>query len=484
MDPIIRRNYPEPDRADVQERIARAVEVNPEPFFARYLAHPQSFGGRYVCSDLFKETFPEFSASNEARNRYNNPLHNPAAVLAAEQFRRRLQDTTSPEQDTVIFLTGIPGAGKTTAVLDNDEMDPNVRVIYEGQLARPESVLPKIQQALDAGLKVAIIAVHLQPEAALLNTLNRFTREGRGASLEAMASIQGGLPDGLEAIHERFGNQVEFQPFDRRGGRHSLLEREGWEHRLELRSEGNYEHVKARLHAALDGHELASSFSPDAIRQARGLAPLARDQELHPGDGRQHPQPPARNPEGSEQRVALGTEPATATLAAEEAAEARGIEADQARLQSQGQSPASAGENYDSALRIYLQSNAERIERIESRLETLVENQEAALSELNAHPPGFFASRQTKAEWAASVERAQDRLQILSRRLDRVEDLEKRTEELAEEKLRRREPELTDARDAERRAERSSKEQQRRARTSERLVEREDERVLELGEDE
>ena len=89
---ILRRPYPELDRMETQERIARAIENDPEPFFARYLADPQSFEGRYVCSDLFKETFPEFSASNEARGRYNNPLHNSAAVLASEQFRRMVAD--------------------------------------------------------------------------------------------------------------------------------------------------------------------------------------------------------------------------------------------------------------------------------------------------------------------------------------------------------------------------------------------------------
>ena len=238
------------------------------------------------------------------------------------------------------------------------------------------------------------------------HTLHRFTREGRGAGIEAMASIQGGLPDGLEAIHERFGERVNLKPSDRRGGSRNLVEREGWEHPPPLRSEGAYAHLKARLCAALDGHELASVFSPDAIRQARGLAPLARDPELHPGNGREHPQPPAGGPERPEPRVvAGGAEPVTATLVAEEAAEARGIEADQARLLSQDQSQ-SPGERYDAALRVYLQSNAERIERIERRLETLVENQEAALSEPNAHPPGFFASHQTRVEWAASVERA------------------------------------------------------------------------------
>ena len=184
LEDISRRSFPEADRNEVQERVARAVEADAEPFFARYAAHPQSFGGRYVCSDLFKETFPEFSASPTARARYNNPLHNAAAVLASEQFRRMVADPNAP----------------------------------------PTTVLPKIQQVLDAGMKPVIIAVHTPPEAALENTLRRFEREGRGASLEAMASIQGGLPNGLRTIYERFGEKVEFQLFDRRGGMDTVVE--------------------------------------------------------------------------------------------------------------------------------------------------------------------------------------------------------------------------------------------------------------------
>ena len=241
LESIRRQSYPEADRNDAQERIARAIEADPEPFFAHYHALPQSFDGRYVCSDLFKETFPEFSASNEARGRYNNPLHNSAAVLASEQVRRRVQDASRPEQDTVIFLTGVPGAGKTTAILSESNLEANVRMVYEGQLARPEFVLPKIQQVLDAGLQPVIVAVHTPAEAALLNTLHRHERHGRGASIEAMASIQGGLPQGLAAIREQFGDAVQFQLFDRRAGLGQTQQREGWLHVSELQSEGTYE---------------------------------------------------------------------------------------------------------------------------------------------------------------------------------------------------------------------------------------------------
>ncbi len=478
LDPIQRRPIADPGRAAYQERVARAVEADPEPFLALYRAEPRTHGGRYVAADMMKEVFPEFAVSREGRTRFNIPLHNSAAVLASEQFRRAVADASQPARDTVIFLTGIPGAGKTSAVLDNGQLPGHVRVVYEGQLARPEAAIPKVQAALDAGLKVQIVAIHVQPEVALVNTFGRYEREGRGAGVEAMASVQGHLAAGLAAIHARFGDLVDLAIIDRRGGMNASQDLEGWDKLSELESEGTYAQIKARISAAIDRHEAEGVVSPGAIREARGLPPLPPPEQGQDrgGTGGREPAGPL-DPSGPSQAVPTVPD----QTAAAEAAQARAIEGEQARLQSQG---SSAGEGYNAALQTYLTANAERIERIESRLETLVENQEAALSELNAHPPGFFASRQTKAEWAANVERAQDRLQILNQRLDRVEDLERRTEELAEERLRRREPELTEARDAEKRSERGAKEQRRRARAPERQVERgEDERVLELGEE-
>ena len=155
-----------------------------------------------------------------------------------------------------------------------------------------------------------------------------------------------------------------------------------------------------------------------------------------------------------------------------ESAQARGIEADQARLQSQG-----SGEQYQAALQTYLQANAQRIERIENRLEVLVENQQSTLSELQAHEPGFLASRRAKSEWTASLETAQDRLQSLNNRLSRVEEIKEQSAELAEEKLREREPEVARAWDHARQAERNAQEKQRQARTAE----RQHSRTLELG---
>ena len=144
-----------------------------------YAADPRSFGGRYVATDLFKETFAAYAASRESRNRYNAPVHNSAAVLSAEQFRRVLRQADDPARDTVVLLTGIPGAGKTSLVLAGGGLSPDTKAVFEGQLVKPETTIPKVQQVLDAGLRPVIIAVHATPESALRNTLKRFGEEGR-----------------------------------------------------------------------------------------------------------------------------------------------------------------------------------------------------------------------------------------------------------------------------------------------------------------
>ena len=324
-------------------------------------------------------------------------------------------------------------------------------------------------------MKPVIVAVHTPSEVALTNTLRRFERAGRGASIEAMASIQGELANGLAAIEERFGDAVDFRLFDRRQWDEHRGRASGLAAPLHSRtSEGNYESIKTRLSTALDQHEATGAFSADAIRQARGLSPLSRNRELSFADGREPADPRPGEAEGPQPIVAAnGAQEETGKA---ESALARGIEADQVRLQSQG----AAGERYHATLRTYLEANAQRLGRIEDRLETLIENQQAALGELETQRPGFFASAGTRTGWSADVEASRDRLQTLRGRLARVEELKEQSSELAEEKMREREPELAGAWDAARREARAAQTEQRREQQKTRQNERSQEQGREL----
>lgn len=279
LEPIRRNGYPQPDRAFAEEAVASAVESDPLRFIDAYVNDDRALGGRYIAADLFKETFPEYRTSKESRNRYNNPLHNSAAVLSAELFRQRLASTGEPQQDTVLFLTGIPGAGKTSSVLAGGQLPEHVRCVFEGQMSNPVTTFEKIQQALDAGLKPVIIAVHARPEDALQNTFRRFKEHGRGASISVMANIQGGLPSSLAAVHARFGDQVALQVNDYRDRKNPVVLK-GWAHLSVLESEGNHDKIKSRLSSALRLHAAAGTIPDECYRQASGQPPA----DIEPSD--------------------------------------------------------------------------------------------------------------------------------------------------------------------------------------------------------
>ncbi|MDL2269009.1 hypothetical protein LJC71_01765 [Desulfosarcina sp. OttesenSCG-928-A07] len=276
MEPIKRRQFSSPDQQRVQDEVISAVETDPQKFIDRYKALPQSFGGRYVNSDLFKETFDQYSESKESRNRYNIPVHNAAAVMASEQFRRVLQLPPEVCRNTVILLTGIPGAGKTSSVMGKNQFPPHIHAVFEGQLATPETTSAKVQQVLDAGLKPAIVVIHPMPEKALDNTIERFDEQGRGAGIYTLAKIMGELPIGLSEVRDKFGDQVQLEIMDRRADFSNPVLLKGWQQLSVLQSEGNYEQIRSRLERHLETRR--DSISIEAWRQAAGGQPLGRDQ--------------------------------------------------------------------------------------------------------------------------------------------------------------------------------------------------------------
>ena len=313
---VIRR-YPvaEADRQAVQDRVIKAVEGDPERFLQAYGAREESKGGRYICADLFKETFEDYRASRESRTRYNNVVHASAAVLSAEQFRRVIALPQERGCDRAVFLTGVPGAGKTSLVMDKG-LAASWHVVFEGQLVSADGAL-KVGQALDAGLRPLVIAVHPRPENALEFTLQRYERSGRGASIESMARIQGGTPDGLAAILDRFGDRVDLVVYDARDRDTGVQRHQGWAALDILRSEGDHARLSQRLSQDLERRWEAGAVSPGGYQQARGLH-RPRDRSLAPGsddrDGSDAPGPGAPR-SGGEAPLLEATTPSGRLLA-------------------------------------------------------------------------------------------------------------------------------------------------------------------------
>ena len=283
LNPIRLNEYKEADRNAVQEAVVRAVKADPQWFIDEYKRHAEAHSGRYVSADLFKETFEEYSASKESRNRYNAPVHNSAAVLSAALFEQNLVEHKGSGKE-VVFLTGTPGAGKTSSVLQGGGLPEHVAMVFEGQMSNPVTSIAKIQQVLEAGLLPTIQVVHAKPEFALANTLTRFEEHGRGASIGVMASIQGGLPDSLQEIRRQYGDAVKLNIMDRRIPEKSVA-LSGWQNVDILKSEGQHEHIKSTLSTALERERSHGHLGEAAYRQAAGLPPIARSAALLRGAG-------------------------------------------------------------------------------------------------------------------------------------------------------------------------------------------------------
>jgi hypothetical protein len=269
---IVRRDFKEPDRMAAQEQFIQAVMADPQYFLNQYRIDLRTFEGRYVNSDLMKETFPLYRASKESRNYYNLPVHNAAAVLAEKQFFNVIHDCGNSEQIIMHFVTGTPGSGKTTVIQEYGILPDNVRGVYEGRLV-DGSAIDKIQAALDAGLRPRISVVHTTPETALDNAINRFNLIGRGASIALIARILGDLPEGLQKIHKYYGDAVTLDIFDKRD-QFNVKILDGWEHLHILQSEGAHGRIKTKLSEYLEN--IRGKLSADCYAQAAGLAPVLR----------------------------------------------------------------------------------------------------------------------------------------------------------------------------------------------------------------
>jgi hypothetical protein len=289
-------NFDEPDRRRVQESAIESATADPAKYIEAYRQDSRSFDGRYVAADLFKETFGEYSASRESRNRFNNPVHNTAAVLSSALFAENLQGARESGRDIVYFLTGSPGAGKTSMVLKENALPPDAHMVFEGQMSNFETSRDKIQQTIDAGFRPHIIVVHARSENALDNTIRRFYEEGRGSSIATIAKIQGGLPQSLEQLGAYFGNNLLLDIIDVRD-RANPVNLQGFDNINVLKSEGTHEHIQQRLQSRIEDQWSIGRIDEDAYRQAAGLAPrdrLSLDSELnerHQGNARERGNP-------------------------------------------------------------------------------------------------------------------------------------------------------------------------------------------------
>ena len=104
---------------------------------------------------------------------------------------------------------------------------------------------------------------------------------------------------------------------------------------------------------------------------------------------------------------------------------------------------------YQETLDLQIISKNEQVERIEDKLESIINNQQSQLQKNQSNRPSFLSMPSAKREWQSSQSKQQARLQVLRARLDTVKDIRDgmgvnspRVEELALAKMKEENPEL------------------------------------------
>jgi len=284
MEPIVKRDFTDPAKSAAEATAIELATEHTDKVLADYAARPDTFEGRYVCADTFKELMPGYARSRESRNELNGAVHNASAVLSSEQFRRIVDSGPQPGRDKVVFVTGIPGAGKSSTIAR--AVADSAAVVFEGQMSRPEPAMQKIEHALQKGFKVAIVAVHVAPEVALERTHSRYIdpNNGRGASISVMSDIQGNLPAGLRRIQEQYGQKVALTVLENNPSQQRF--HKGWGAILVLEKEGHREYIRKRLTTELDAGYRDGRYSAGFYTQAAGREP-ERVRHLVAGVGRE-----------------------------------------------------------------------------------------------------------------------------------------------------------------------------------------------------
>ncbi|MBV6831319.1 IncP plasmid survival protein KfrC family protein [Xanthomonas euvesicatoria] len=116
-------------------------------------------------------------------------------------------------------------------------------------------------------------------------------------------------------------------------------------------------------------------------------------------------------------------------------------------------------QTYQEALALYVQAKHDQVERVEDRLENLIDRQQARLQQTQASQPGLLSRPGAKRAWQNQQMQQQARLQSLHVRLEAVREIKEgmglhspKVEELATRKMRAENPELASDWDAMREA--------------------------------
>ena len=204
---------------DIGREMADRIAAEPDAAIAEYNALEDSNGGQILNTDLARELSPQYRAD---RTR-SADVHEASSAFVKKMYADRLAaPTPEGKEPVVLFTAGGTGAGKSTGLAKVGGLASTAEIIFDTNMNTFESADKKVQQALSAGRKVAIVYTFRDPvEALTLGALPRATRMGRTVPLDAHEETHTGARLVMDQLAEKYaGNpDVEITAIDNSKGK-------------------------------------------------------------------------------------------------------------------------------------------------------------------------------------------------------------------------------------------------------------------------
>src|ERR1039458_4015863 len=109
-----------PEEAALEQRASDRVRGNAPALAEEY---DRKFGNEIGTDNAREIVAPEYAASKEARTRWSRATQKPAGALSDYLFDEALRHPDLEKPRVVLMTAGGTGAGKTTAVRADPELD-------------------------------------------------------------------------------------------------------------------------------------------------------------------------------------------------------------------------------------------------------------------------------------------------------------------------------------------------------------------------
>jgi Zeta toxin len=206
-----------PEETEVEQRAFDRMRQNAPALAEEYA---RKFGNEIGTDNAREVVSPEYAASKEARTEWSSATQKAAAALSAYLFDEGLKHP-DPERPRLVLMTaGGTGAGKTTVLRENPDLN-DAQFIYDSNLSSKKSSVARIEAAKAASYDVKVLFVHRDPVEALTGgVLPRAMEEGRIVDLEAHARMYRDAAENFGYLMRRYSGDpdVRFTAFDNTRG--------------------------------------------------------------------------------------------------------------------------------------------------------------------------------------------------------------------------------------------------------------------------